>query len=74
MNILKRIGEPTPKKNRIIGQITTALATASLIVAESGVIDNRPLLKLTLQVLSAKLGAVSVYQAQKTIKDGPTNN
>lgn len=34
MKILDRIGAKTPRKNRIIGQITTALATASLIVAE----------------------------------------
>ena len=69
MKLFDRIGAKTPRKNRIIGQITTALATASLIVAESGVIDNRPLIKLGLQVLSAKLGVVSLYHAQK-VEDG----
>ena len=63
--IFNRIGKPTPKKNKLIGKITTVLATASLVVAESGVIDNKPLLKLGLEVLAAKLGVITLYQAQK---------
>jgi hypothetical protein len=63
--MFRRIGQKTPKKNRIIGQITTVLATASLVVAQSGVVDNKPLLKLGLQVLAGKLGVISLYNAQK---------
>ena len=68
--IISRIGKKTPKKNRLIGKITTVLATASLVVAESGVVDNKPLLKLGLEVFAAKLGVITLYQAQKVEKDG----
>lgn len=66
--VINRIGQKTPKKNKLIGKITTVLATASLVVAESGVVDNKPLLKLGLEVLSAKLGVITLYQAQKVEK------
>jgi hypothetical protein len=65
MKLFERIGRKTPKKNKVIGITTTLLATASLVVAESGLVDNRPILKMGLELLSAKLGAISVYQAQK---------
>jgi hypothetical protein len=65
MKLFERIGRKTPKKNKVIGITTTLLATASLVVAESGLVDNRPILKTGLELLSAKLGAISVYQAQK---------
>jgi len=65
MKIIERIGHKTPKKNKVIGIITTGLATASLVIAESGLVDNRPILKISLQVLAGKLGVVSLYQAQK---------
>lgn len=65
MKLIDRIVKPTPKKNKVIGRITTVLGVASLVIAESGLVDNRPLLKLGLEVLSAKFGVVSIYQAQK---------
>jgi hypothetical protein len=65
MNIFKRIKAKTPKKNKVIGQVTAVLGAVSLAVAESGAVDNRPMLKLGLEVLAVKLGAVSVYNAQK---------
>jgi len=69
MKLFERIGRKTPKKNKVIGIITTGLATASLVVAESGVIDSKPLLKLGLEVLAGKLGVLSLYQAQKVEKN-----
>ena len=65
MNIFKRIKAKTPKKNKVIGQVTAVLGAVSLAVAESGLVDNRPLIKIGLEVLSVKLGAVAVYNAQK---------
>ena len=65
MKFLDKIKGKTPKKNKVIGQVVTVLGAVSLAIAESGVIDNRPLLKIGLEVLSVKLGAVAVYNAQK---------
>jgi hypothetical protein len=65
MNIFKRIKAKTPKKNKVIGQVTAVLGAVSLAVAESGLVDNRPLIKIGLEVLSVKLGVVAVYNAQK---------
>lgn len=68
MNIFKRIKAKTPKKNKVIGQVTAVLGAVSLAVAESGLVDNRPLIKIGLEVLSVKLGAVAVYNAQKVVE------
>ena len=65
MNFLERIKAKTPKKNKKITQITAVIGAVSLAVAESGLVDNRPMIKIGLEVLSVKLGAVSVYNAQK---------
>ena len=73
MKFLKRIKGKTPKKNKVIGQVVTVLGAFSLAVAESGLVDRRPLLKIGLEVLSVKLGAVAVYNAQK-VEDGQNND
>jgi hypothetical protein len=65
MKFLEKIKAKTPKKNKVIGQVTAVLGAVSLAVAESGLVDNRPLIKIGLEVLSVKLGAVAVYNAQK---------
>ena len=65
MKFLDKIKGKTPRKNKVIGQVVTVLGAVSLAVAESGIVDNRPLLKIGLEVLSVKLGAVAVYNAQK---------
>ena len=65
MNLLERLKAKTPKKNKKITQITAVIGAVSLAVAESGLVDNRPLIKIGLEVLSVKLGAVAVYNAQK---------
>jgi len=65
MNLIEKIKAKTPKKNKVIGQVVTVLGAVSLAIAESGIIDNRPLIKIGLEVLSVKLGAVAVYNAQK---------
>jgi hypothetical protein len=65
MKFLERIKAKTPEKNKKITQVVTILGAVSLAIAESGVVDNRPMIKIGLEVLSVKLGAVAVYNAQK---------
>ena len=65
MNLFERLKAKTPKKNKKITQITAVIGAVSLAVAESGLVDNRPMIKIGLEVLSVKLGAVAVYNAQK---------
>lgn len=65
MNIFERLKGKTPRKNKVIGQVVTVLGAVSLAVAESGLVDRRPMIKIGLEVLSVKLGAVAVYNAQK---------
>ena len=69
MKFLDKIKGKTPRKNKVIGQVVTVLGAVSLAIAESGIVDRRPLLKISLEVLSVKLGAVAVYNAQK-VEDG----
>jgi hypothetical protein len=73
MNIIERIQEKTPKKNKLGLKIASVLGAVSLAVAESGLVDRRPVLKIALEVLSVKLGAIAIYNAQK-VEDGPVNN
>lgn len=68
MELLERIQKTTPRKHKIAGRIVTALSVASLTVAESGVVDSKPLIKVGLQALSVALGSQAVYHAQKTLK------
>ena len=65
MNLLERIKAKTPKKNKKITQVTAVIGAVSLAIAESGIVDHKPLLKIGLEVLSVQLGVVSVYNAQK---------
>jgi len=65
MGIIERLKARTPKKNKLGVKIATVLGAVALSVAESGVVDSRPVIKIALEVLSLKLGAVAVYNAQK---------
>lgn len=69
MKIFERISKPTPKRNKLIGKIATGLGVVALTIAESGLIDNKPFLKIGIEVLSAKFGIVALYNAQKVVKD-----
>jgi len=71
LNFFERIVSSTPSKNKKIGIPATILAGISLTIAESGVVDNRPILKMGLELLSAKLTAIAIYQGQKV--DEPKN-
>lgn len=69
MGIFERIKARTPKKNKLGVKVATILGAVALSVAESGAVDNRPVIKIALEVLSVKLGAVAVYNAQKVEED-----
>ena len=68
MKLIENIKAKTPRKHKIAGRIVTALSVASLTIAESGVVDNRPLIKVGLQALSGVLGTQAIYHAQKTLR------
>lgn len=68
MKFLDRIKSETPKKNKLGVKVSAVLGAVSLAVAESGMVDNRPVIKVVLEVLSVKLGAIAVYNAQKVEK------
>ena len=65
MGILDRIKSKTPKKNKLGAKVSAVLGVVALGIAESGIVDNRPVIKIALEVLSLKLGAVAIYNAQK---------
>lgn len=68
MKLIDNIKKPTPRKHKIAGRIVTALSVASLTIAESGVVDNRPLIKVGLQALSGVFGTQAIFHAQKTLR------
>lgn len=68
MNIIENIKKPTPRKHKIAGKIATVLSVASLTIAESGVVDSRPLIKIALQTVSAIFGTQAIFHAQKTLR------
>ncbi len=73
MKFLERLKARTPKKNKLGVKVAAVLGAVALSVAESGAVDNRPVIKIALEVLSVKLGAIAVYNAQK-VEDGQDNN
>ena len=74
MKLIERFKKETPKKNKVIGQVASILSLVSLTIAESGIVENRPVVKIALEVLSVKLGAIAVYNGQKVKEDGQTND
>jgi hypothetical protein len=68
MKLIENIKAKTPRKHKIAGKIATVLSVASLTIAESGVIDSRPLIKIALQTVSAIFGTQALFHAQKTLR------
>jgi len=48
--IFKKLMSPTPREHKIDGRSATALAFTLLTISQSGVIDDRPLIKLGLDI------------------------
>lgn len=68
MNLIDNLKKPTPKKHKIAGRIATALSIASLSIAESGVVDSKPLIKIALQSVSVLFGGQAMYHGNKVLK------
>jgi hypothetical protein len=68
MRIIENLKARTPRLHKIAGRIATALSIASLSIAESGIVDSRPLIKIALQSVSVLFGGQAVYHGQKTLK------
>lgn len=65
MNILQRIKAKTPPKDKRKGQVLTVLSGASIAIAQSGLVDNRPMIKEGLNLLGGFLANAALNKAQK---------
>lgn len=53
--IFKKLMSPTPREHKIDGRFATALAFALQTISQSGAVDNRPLIKLGLDIATGYL-------------------
>jgi hypothetical protein len=65
MNILQRIKAKTPPKDKRKGQVLTVLSGTSIAIAQSGLVDNRPMIKEGLNLLGGFLANAALNKAQK---------
>ena len=68
MNLVERIKAKTPRKNKIWGRISTAVCGVALMVTESGLVDDKPVIKLGLRAIGMVLGVKAGYDAQTVLK------
>ena len=66
MEAIKKQKEKTPKRDKIIGRITTVLAVVSSTISMSGLIDNKPVLKTILDILTGILAKKSLEHGMQT--------
>ena len=66
MNIIEKIKARSSKKNRRKGQIATAVSGTALLIAESGLIENNPKLKMALWLVSGIAGIIAGNKAIQT--------
>jgi len=64
MDLLDRLEAPTPKKNKIIGRIFTAIGVIAGTILTAGVV-TAPLGVTILTVVAAVSGGVAVFNGQK---------
>lgn len=72
MNIIKKIKARSSKRNRRKGQVATAVSGTALLIAESGLVNANPKLKMALWLVSGIAGIIAGNKALKTeetIKD-----
>lgn len=72
MNIIEKIKARSSKRNRRKGQIATAVSGTALLIAESGLVNSNPKLKMVLWLVSGITGIIAGNKALKTeetIKD-----
>lgn len=65
MNIIQRIKAKTPKKDKRKGQVLSAVSASVIGVAQSGLVDNRPLIKEGMTLLGGFLANAALNKAQK---------
>lgn len=72
MNIVEKIKARSSKRNRRKGQVATAVSGTALLIAESGLVNSNPKLKMALWLVSGIAGIIAGNKALKTeetIKD-----
>lgn len=65
MNILQRIKAKTPPKDKRKGQVLTVLSGTAIGIAQSGLVDNRPMIKEGLNLLGGFLANAALNKAAK---------
>lgn len=68
MNIVERFEAPTPKKNKRIGRIFTAIGVIAGTILSAGVV-TAPLGVTILTIVTAVSGGVAVFNGQKVEED-----
>ena len=64
MNLLERLEAPTPKNNKRIGRIFTAIGVVAGTILSAGVV-TAPLGVTILTVVTAVSGGIAVFNGQK---------
>ena len=65
MNIFQKIKAPTPPKEKRKGQVLTVLSGLSFGIANSGLVEQRPLIKEGLNILGGFLANAALNKAAK---------
>ena len=65
MNLVQKIKAPTPKKDKVKGQVLTVLSGTAIGIAQSGLVDNRPMIKEGLNLLGGFLANAALNRAAK---------
>lgn len=71
MNIIERIKSKSSKRNRRKGQLATAVSGTALLIAESGLVEQNPKLKMALWLVSGIAGIIAgnkAIQTEETLK------
>lgn len=68
MDLMERFEAPTPKKNKRIGRIFTAIGVIAGTILSAGVV-TAPLGVTILTIVTAVSGGVAVFNGQKVEKD-----
>ena len=68
MGLMDRFEAPTPKKNKRIGRIFTAIGVIAGTILSAGVV-TAPLGVTILTIVTAVSGGVAVFNCQKVEKD-----
>jgi hypothetical protein len=66
MNIIERVKARSRKRNRRKGQIATAVSGTALLIAESGLTESNPKLKMALWLVSGVAGLIAGQKAIQT--------